>query len=73
MNQPESHNQVDDLVRLTDGDIRYILWALPQADVWTNEGMRYYSRSLDYRWMIGRLRARLPENAKQDPVAPKPQ
>jgi len=49
-------------VSLTDGDIRFILWAIPQADTWTNEGMRYYSRTSDYRWMIERLRNRLPEN-----------
>ncbi len=51
-------------VRLTDGDIRFILWALPQADTCTNEGMRYYARMDYYRFMIERLRARLPESAK---------
>ena len=57
-------NQTKDLVKLTDGDIRFILWVLPQADVWTNEGMRYYQRSLDYTLLLGRLKARLPENNK---------
>jgi hypothetical protein len=50
------------LIKLTDGDIRFILWALPQADLSTDEGMGCYARMGEYQWMINRLRARLPEN-----------
>lgn len=53
-------------LELTHGEIRFILWALPQSDLWTDEGMRAWAHMGNQDRLDRKLRKCLPE------AAPKP-
>jgi hypothetical protein len=58
----------NDMVKLSDGDIRFILWVLDNTDTSSDEGMRYYAGRQEYGIALRkRLKDRLPE------FQPKPQ
>lgn len=55
------------VLELSHGEIRFILWAIPQVDLWTDEGMRAFAYMGGQNRLIEKLRNRLPES----PTEPK--
>lgn len=49
------------LVDLTHGEIRFLMWALPQADLWTDEGMKAWADMGNRDRLVTKLRKCLPE------------
>jgi hypothetical protein len=49
------------LVDLTHGEIRFLMWALPQADLWTSEGMKAWADMGNRDRLITKLWKCLPE------------